>query len=324
VTLNIARPCCHQDLTQYRHKVVRDLVWSLFSRDLIDCTQAQYHCLDDDWLCRLLVEILPALAALDEDPAPLIDDLAAARSNRLGESFERLVAHGLLLHPDLELVARNQPVRGNGGTVGEIDLLLRHRGEDRLLAIETSVKFYLGPRNGDRDPARWIGPDGRDCLSTRLQRLERQLRLCQHPATRAWLRAHGLPECRIHALVRGRLFHHRSHWQRAAAPAGLAKDHLRGWWVAQSELGEWLERGVQWLVLDRSDWLAPLCCNDLVQPLDTSSLQRLVDSRLFRQPVCLAEIVEGQERSRGFVLPQTMENKLFDNQYDTKQSGEQS
>lgn len=310
MTLNLARPCCHQDLTQYRHKVVRDLVWSLFSRDLIDCGRHGWPCLEEDWLCQVLVEILPALAALDEDPTPLIEDLAAARSTRLGESFERLVAHGLQLHPEVELLARNQPIRDGNATVGEIDLLLRLEGADDLLAIETSVKFYLGPRDGDPDPARWLGPNPEDRLDARLERLRRQLALCEHPATRAWLQRQGLPACRARALMRGRLFHHRGHWDEAPAPEGLAGDHLRGWWVGRHELAEWMDPRAQWVVLDRSDWLAPLCCNDQVQPLDATGLKRLVDSRLFRQPVCLAEIVEGQERSRGFVLPEGMAQKL--------------
>ncbi len=310
MTLNLARPCCHQDLTQYRHKVVRDLVWSLFSRDLIDCGAQGWPCPEEDWLCQVLVEILPALAALDEDPAPLLGELAAARSGRLGESFERLVAYGLQLHPDVELIARNQPIHDSNGTVGEFDLLLRIAGADQLLAIETSVKFYLGPRDGDRDPARWIGPNPEDRLDNRLERLQRQLALCDHPATRAWLRARGLPDCEARALVRGRLFHHRSHWREAPPPEGLAEDPLRGWWLAHHELAEWMEPEVQWVVLDRSDWLSPLCCNDHLQPLDAGALQRLTGSRLFRRPVCLAEIVDGQERSRGFVLPDGMKEKL--------------
>ena len=310
MTLNLARPCCHQDLTQYRHKVVRDLVWSLFSRDLLDCAQDDAPCLEEDWLCQVLVELLPALATLDEDPAPLIEDLASARSRRLGESFERLVAYGLLLHPDIEEISRNQPIREGNETVGELDLLLRVRGRTRLLGIETSVKFYLGPRDGDRDPARWIGPNPEDRLDSRLERLQRQLALCDHPATRAWLQAQGLPDCEARALVRGRLFHHRSHWRQAPPPEGIAEDHLRGWWLAHHELAAWLAPEMQWVVLDRSDWLAPLCSNDQLQPLDAAALRRLVDSRLFQQPVCLAEIVDGQEHSRGFVLPEGMDREL--------------
>lgn len=310
MSLNLARPCCDQDLTQYRHKVVRDLVWSLFSPDLVSPDWPGTANLEEDWLCRMLLDLLPALSELDSDPTPLQATLAERRSGRLGESFELLIRHALSLHPDIELLAHNLVISHQGRTLGEIDLLLRDVLAARTLALETSVKFYLGPRDARTDPALWIGPNPQDRLSTRLQRLEHQLALCTHPATRELLAGRGIHDCTARALVRGRLFHYLPHWEDAAPPLGANPHHLRGWWAEHGHFRDWMPTDAHWVILDRSDWLAPLSRNDVVEPLDSSALRGLLGSRLFSRPVCLARIAAGEEISRGFVVPNSWMNNI--------------
>ena len=57
--------------------------------------------------------------------------------------YERLWQYALCQAPDLQLIAANLPIRQNGSTLGELDLLFCD--DQGVHHLELAIKLYLGP-----------------------------------------------------------------------------------------------------------------------------------------------------------------------------------
>jgi hypothetical protein len=162
----------------------------------------------------------------------------------------------------------------------------------------------------------WYGPNSRDRLDIKLQRLLRhQLRLSSYPAAfttlhKADLRQPVFPQL----LLKGYLFYPaQSDWRSPPAYDELSAGHLRGWWtyLDSFEIPN-ADEDRRWLYLPRLRWLAPAVVGEANSALMTiEQLHGFCLDLLKRKqrPPLIAEMVfteagHWQEVSRGFVLPQ--------------------
>lgn len=113
--------------------------------------------------------------------------------HRLRKLVETFVYHELKSLPAVQWIADGLQIQEGKRTVGELDALYYHdRGP---IHLEVAYKFYLyGTLAEDPDPlARWIGPNRKDNLSLKLDKLRnRHPPLPQHPAAAAYLKKLGL------------------------------------------------------------------------------------------------------------------------------------
>ena len=123
-------------------------------------------------------------------------------------------------------MARNLPLRNQGQTLGELDMLVRDRASGELAHWELAVKFYLGLADHDA----WPGPNPIDQLAHKARHLQQhQLNRTADPLIRARLANAGYHVRRRVLLTRGRLFYP-AH-ARISGPAQAHADHQRGlWW----------------------------------------------------------------------------------------------
>ena len=91
------------------------------------------------------------------------------------------------------MLASGIELRAEGRTLGELDLLVS--GEGEVWHLELAVKFYLCAPGRPGDAwSDWIGPNGRDRLDRKLDRMrDHQLPLGQSEHARSHLAALGLP-----------------------------------------------------------------------------------------------------------------------------------
>ncbi|WP_420379439.1 DUF1853 family protein [Gilvibacter sp.] len=108
---------------------------------------------------------------------------------RLGNLVERFVAAELTAHKHIEILAENVQIQQEKRTLGELDCLLRIGRE--ALHLEVIYKFYLyDPAHGITPLDHWIGPNRRDSLVLKLNKLaEKQLPLLHRPETASYLQA---------------------------------------------------------------------------------------------------------------------------------------
>jgi hypothetical protein len=270
---------------------VRALAWLLDAPDLLD--PASPH-----WENRIAslgpVSVATAdwLAALEQDPAPLLAALGNKHYSRLGLYAEKLMA--FYFSEQGQLHAHGLQVRADRtDTIGEVDFLLNEG--DHLVHIEFATKFYLLDANStSADFNGLIGPNLADSLGAKMRKIfDKQLSLASHPAAQALL---PLPVVRAQALVKGWLF-----YPDGVTPMqGITQQHCHGFWMTQTQALDLPQQ--QYAIMPRLQWLAPLKTQDSIeQPQLLAALQ---DAAAPIMVAALRKVGDGLvEERRGFVVP---------------------
>nr|WP_279306973.1 DUF1853 family protein [Marinobacter sp. BGYM27] len=240
------------------------------------------------------------LIELDRNPQPLLTALALDGHLRLGIYFERL--YGFLMSDLLgwPTLLRNQPVRDEQRTLGELDFVFLNPATGLPEHHEIAVKFYLGyaPDN------RWYGPNAKDRLDLKTHRLlNHQSKMTERPETRALLASHGItspPEPRV--FMPGYLFYPGDN--AIESPASAPKNHARGRWCRAHDLEPTDTK--HWIVLNKPHWLGP--AQQCSEPDETDTQAQIEKVKAGGPPRLFAEMEphsDGgwQESERWFVVP---------------------
>ncbi len=102
---------------------------------------------------------------------------------RLGKSLEYYFAHAVQFSGKYEILLRNhQVLTPEKTTLGELDFILRDKETGEYLHVELAGKIYLYDHMlPDADWGKWVGPDKRDSLVKKLDKLQRrQFPLLRH------------------------------------------------------------------------------------------------------------------------------------------------
>jgi hypothetical protein len=255
--MDIAPALLEELLAHLRQPAVRDLAWALLSPPLLTCPgAAQRHPLSASRWHTDSALLRDWLLEQERDSRRLAGWLEQQPQRRLGRYYEHLWQYALRAAPDVELLAANLPVREQGRTLGEIDLLLRD--DEGVHHLELAIKLYLGQPTTSRSHTNWLGPGSQDRLDLKLAHLsQRQMPLSSLPQARTLLDGLGIGESAAHLWLGGYLFYP---WPRPCpAPEGAAPTHLHGHWLRHAQLRAFLDsrQGQCWQVLPRQAWLAP-------------------------------------------------------------------
>ncbi|WP_017245212.1 DUF1853 family protein [Stutzerimonas stutzeri] len=240
-----------------RHPQVRDLAWTLLSPPLLSETPPhQRHPLSASRWHSEPGLLADWLLCQDAEPSVLEAWLSQRSNRRLGLYYERLWQYALCQAPDLQLIAANLPIRQNGSTLGELDLLFCD--DQGVHHLELAIKLYLGFGPGDGSQHdHWLGPGNHDRLDLKLAHLrQHQLPLCNQPAARAVLAELTGREVQSSFWLSGYLF---QPWPEGCAPPhGANPHHLSGRWLRQADwpVYQAAAAGTIWQPLPRAAWLA--------------------------------------------------------------------
>ena len=294
------------DQLQFRVPAVRHLAWMCHAPQLISSAMgfAPDRFLPADTEDRL--------RAWDKAPNRGPEVLTEPPARRLGHYFERLYECLLKDLLGWEILLKNQPVRSNGITLGELDFVVRNPVDDAIEHHEIAVKFYLGHREEDQDNARWYGPNSRDRLDIKTQRLTgHQSQMAARPETRNLLASMGIERPSVaRVFMPGYLFYPLG--DSLPPPDNLPSGHLRGNWLHIDDLDRVTDTE-RWVPLIKPHWLGPWQQSQAPNHPLTQEALDLVRSagipRLFA--VLQQSSADGywRETSRLFVVPGTWPNR---------------
>ncbi len=180
----------------------------------------------------------------------------------LGIHYERLWQHTLRQLQEVELLAHNLQIYADSKTLGEFDLIYRNRLTGHYIHRELAVKFYLGlpdSKTAHSPWNQWIGPRLKDRLDRKMDRLlNHQILLKNTLEGQKVLEQLSIYKIRGEILLQGYLFYpvHGN----CPPPIYSHPDHLKGFWISISQLGNWLDQQspeLQYIILPKSKWLAP-------------------------------------------------------------------
>lgn len=254
-------------------------------------------------------DVLTTLTYWDSCPENGPEVLTETPHYRLGLYLERL--YECLMQDILgwTVVVRNLPIRAHGNTLGELDFIVRNPHTGHNEHHEIAVKFYLGYRSRNDADVRWYGPNARDRLDLKSQRmLHKQSQRCHLPEAIDTLFAAGIEQpVTSRIFMPGYLFYPLD----GALPAPVSADpgHLRGHWLS---LPTARRRAIEgdtgdWVVLRKPHWLGPWsqveapvadALQSVFAEIETSDTPRLFASLAFDK-----HTGRWQEANRFFVVP---------------------
>lgn len=254
------------------------------------------------------------LKAWDSAPHLGPQVLTEPPARRLGHYFERLYECLMQELLGWDILLKNQPVRSNGITLGELDFVVRNPRDHVVEHHEIAVKFYLGYKDAAQNNTLWYGPNTRDRLDIKSQRLtDHQSQLTERPEARNLLASMGIATpIRPRIFMPGYLFYPLG--TSMAPPDTIPAGHLRGDWLYIDELDDSDTTGKvdstgreRWIPLIKPHWLGPWRQQQAPDPKDTEEALEVVRSagipRLFAVLELSAKDGYWRETSRVFVVP---------------------
>lgn len=232
----------------FQQPVIRHLAW------LCQAPQLYRGALTFDPVAWLPADYRHKLQYWDMHPESMPSLLQQATQRRLGLYFEQLYACLLQDLLGWELLARNLQIRDERRTLGELDFLLRNPLTGEVGHHEIAVKFYLGHTDSVSRQVRWYGPNSRDRLDLKTDRLlQHQTRLTSSEAARPVLRALGVKGAPVARLfMPGYLFYPLD--EAVMVPQQVDPDHGGGRWCHVEDVSRVQTEG--WVVLHKPHWLA--------------------------------------------------------------------
>lgn len=270
-------------------RIARDIAWAVASPPLL-IPEDDSRFPSQSWFSEQFSLLKPTLAEFADNPAAVSKLENTCDGLRLGGYFEQLILWWLKHSPNYEVLAHNLQVNGDGRTQGAFDLIVRDLSDDVIEHWELACKFYIQDGAGEA-LADWYGPARNDVFIKKYRHLlDHQIALSQTKFGQQTLAAHGWEVDRHKIIVKGRLFgDFNSDLQ---LPSECNPLLLRGWLKSTDETST---HSAEHLALQRQYWMSDIVAADIADS-DPATAYR-------HGSVCVAEIEQGCETSRGFIVP---------------------
>jgi hypothetical protein len=102
----------------------------------------------------------------------MVDKLSINQYLRLGNRLERYFSFIIDQTKRYEVLLENYQVIQNKVTLGELDFVLKDIDNQEVIHVELGAKLYLYDPNKKVELDRWVGPNRRDNLNKKLDKLK--------------------------------------------------------------------------------------------------------------------------------------------------------
>jgi len=210
----------------------------------------------------------------------------------LGKRVERFVHHELVAHDDIQILLENVQVQDQKITLGEIDCIILQ--DNVPTHIEIIYKFYIyDPAAGVTELDHWIGPNRKDSLIKKLNKLKKnQLPLVHHRNAQPILQEFhiDITALRQRVIFKAQLFV--PYKSKSIEFDLLNPECLKGFYVSHNELREF--KHCTFFIPDKVDWLIEAHPNVSWLPYDVFQEKVGMQIRKKRSPLCWMTLPDGK------------------------------
>lgn len=170
---------------------------------------------------------------------------------RLGKYVEQFVAYQLRQDKRVQVIDQNIQIQEDKRTLGEIDFVIRRNGSS--IHIETVYKFYLYYPSSVSELHCWIGPNRKDSLIEKLDKLrDKQLPIVHTTPCKDYLQSQNISSDEILQQVyfKAQLF---VPYASDVAFEQLNKECVSGFYLRQKELASF--KNCKFYIPSKKDWL---------------------------------------------------------------------
>ncbi|MFC3149909.1 DUF1853 family protein [Litoribrevibacter euphylliae] len=314
----------------FSHQYVADLAWIIYSAPLLKEQSLSSELTPSELSAPSFTpqtstttptaDWLEQLAKLNHSPSPLIHHIESRQSTRVGFYYEALISYLLSTFPGVIRLAEHLQLQKNGRTLGEIDFLYRDEKTNKVIHLETAVKFYLGSKpwlDASHPFKHWLGPMIKDRLDLKTQHLiNHQSQMCLSESFTELSKQLNLPQpTHREVLMQGYLFTHPS--EPVSLPYNVENENTtqRPLWFARHEIDAFLSNDDKFIILKKPFWLSPFHSKEHNQLLDRDSLKEQLDSLIeqWNRPILISILSTNelsktnhalfQENNRCFIVP---------------------
>lgn len=220
--------------------------------------------------------------------------------NVFGKRMEQLLKHAILASERYDVIAENIQIIENNLTIGELDFILHDLAQNRLIHLELAVKFYVYDPTLPEEMQRWIGPNRRDSLVRKLDKLKsHQFPLIYRPETQSTLQNLDLPDLPITQALCFKTMLFVPEGQQTFTPEVVSPNALSGTWIRYSDFHHL--RGNSFYLPEKPEWICDLSSNKTWNDLEQVrvEIEDLISRK--RSPMCWMKYPDGQTE-RFFVV----------------------
>ncbi|MEG9326775.1 DUF1853 family protein [Salinimicrobium catena] len=153
----------------------------------------------------------------------------------LGKRMERFFHFYVSHFSEEKIIAHNEQIIHEKRTLGELDFLLKNERSGKVSHVELVYKYYLYDPEIASEAERWTGPNHRDNLLLKLERLQqKQFPLLYREETRPLLKKLGITAEEVEQKIcfKANFF---LPWDHPSQRIDLPNDLVQGHWLRRKE-----------------------------------------------------------------------------------------
>ncbi len=200
----------------------------------------------------------------------------------LGKRIERFFEYGIENSDRYQMIAKNIQVFKGKITIGELDFIIKDLYHKKTIHVELVYKFYLYDPDINPELHRWIGPNRKDSLLQKVEKLKnKQFSLLYDDEVEAILEDFQLYSAEIEQQVcyLANLFIPFS--RKKIQPQQLDHNCIVGYWMNIKEFASGLFESFHFYMPEKKDWIVDPKYNqnwfsftDILRPLNEKLNQK--------------------------------------------------
>ena len=177
---------------------------------------------------------------------------------RLGNRLERLFSFVIANTGTYDILFENLQIIADKITLGELDFILREVTTNKLIHVELAGKIYLYDPSIEGELARWMGPNRKDSLLRKLQKLkDKQFPLLYHDATQKILESRHIA---VESIIQKSCFKARLFMPfhlKNDIPAPAKAKNIKGYYMDEATFKGRNHTQKQYFLPEKQDWIVP-------------------------------------------------------------------